>query len=631
MAAVNPTTKDKEFLEKLTRIVLDNLNNEQFGVKELSKEIGFSRSYLYRKLRLLKGQSISQFIRSIRLEQAYKLLREENLTSSEVAYRVGFNNPSYFNACFSACYGFSPGKVKQHLKEESAIKTIEREEAGFEKGRYKKKLIWPTAASLFIILIIAAVSVYKSHQVKDGGKSLAVLPLINLTGNPENDYFVAGLHDGLIAELSQIASLRVISRTSTLPYQDTAMKLTDLAEELNVNTVVEASVSGIGDSIRLLVQVIDLVPRERHIYSQEYLDVMANILKVQSQVARDLAQVMNLKLSRVEKQRIAVSHKVDPEIYRSYLRGMYYMNQGSKESLDKGLEHLHKAIDLDPGDPFAYAALALGYAIKGQEHIDPDEAFLSAIYAADKAVRLDSTIDMVYTARALLYLYQSWEWEKAKSSFEKAIAMNPNNAIAHAHFARYYVLFHDMEQALYHAKKAVTLEPFSASYLGWLALLYYHSRSYEEAEFWAKKSLELREDLPNGNLILGWVSLEREQFGDAIVYHESLPGMPYYKMHLGQTYVRAGQREKALALWQSMQNGLQRGNINPCYPGMMAAYLGFTEQAFDLLNRACKKQSYPITYVDIYPCTQNIRNDPRYVELLEKMNLPHEKHLPSVE
>jgi TolB-like protein/AraC-like DNA-binding protein/Tfp pilus assembly protein PilF len=625
MAAGDPSPKDRELIERLTQIVLANLTNEQFGVNGLANEIGYSRSYLYRKLRLLKQQSISQFIRVIRLQEAYKLLQDGKLTASEVAYRVGFNNPSYFNSCFHAYYGFSPGMIKRSSQIVTEGKALNRKPGDNAGPLWKRKLFWPAALLLLMVLIPAGLLMYKALRMDEGEKSIAILPLANLTGYPENDYFVAGMHDALISELSQFASLRVVSRTSTLDYHDTSMSLKELASELDVSTLLEGSVTGIGDSIRLMVRLIELEPEEHHLLSREYRDIMSNVLNVQTQVARDVADRMDLKLSKVEKQLIRDARAVDPEIYRSYLRGMYYMNQGSRESLDKGIEYLHDAIDLDPGDPFAYAALSLGYAIRGQEHIDPDEAFLSAIYAADKAVRLDSTMDIVHTARALLYLYQSWEWEKARASFERAIAINPNNAIAYAHFARYYLLFQDLDKALYHAKMAVNLEPFSPSYLAGLALLYYLDHEYEEAEFWARKSLKLKADLPGGILVLGWIALENKQYEQAVEYHQKLPLSVYYQMHLGQTYVKSGQRDKAIALWKEMENRADKGDVNPCYMGMMAAYLGYTDKAFSLLSQACTMKSYPIIYLDLYPCSEKLRGDPRYAELFVKMNLPYKR------
>ena len=404
------------------------------------------------------------------------------------------------------------------------------------------------------------------------------------------------------------------------------MLLKDIADELGVNTIVEGSVIGAGDSLRILIQLIDVFPKERHIFAHEYHDGMHNVLTVQSSAVKDIAQKINIKLSKSEAQRLAKTRTVDPETYKAYLRGMYYLNQGTEESFDKGISFLQDAIKRDPGDPFAYAGLALGYSIIGHGQLDSEQAFLLAMSSAKKAIKLDPAIDEAYTALSMLYLYDVWDWSLTKEAFENALANNPNNEIAHAHFAWYYVLFNDMEKSIYHAKKAVMIEPSSASYCSWLALLYWYNKEYDEAEYWARKSLTLKLGIPYGNLVLSWVYLQKKQYRQAVEFIEKLPeDDDYWKVLRGYIYVKAGQREKAMHYWNEMEEKSKNQWVNSCYRGMMAAYLGFTDKAFAYLNDACEKKYYPISYINFYPCAEDIRQDPRYDQLLQKMNLPGKK------
>lgn len=618
---MNPTERsiqDDQLIDKLTQIVLDNLQNEQFGVSELSQMAGISRSHLHRKLTLIKNQSISQFIREIRLREAYDLLKNNSFTASEVAYKVGFNNPSYFNSCFNDFYGYTPGEVKKNGGE--VIVQLSNETRDPNKKQIKSNKILITG---FVFTLVAVVTIISLISLKKTERSLAVLPLNNLTGSVDNDYFVDGIHDALIGELGQISSLRVISRTSTLRYRDNDMLLKDIADELGVNLIVEGSVLGAGDSVRLLLQVIDVEPNERHLMANEYRDGMNNILKVHALAASDISQKINLRVSKSVEQRFQEKSSVDPEVYKAYLRGMHYLNKGTKESFKKGLEYLHEAIEKDPGDPFAYAALALGYATQGHGQVDSEEAFNRAVSAANTAIKIDPYIDEAHTALSIAHLYTSWNWQNAKASFEDAIASNPNNAIAHAHFAWYHVLFNNLNKAIYHAEKATMLEPFSPAYGVWLSLIYFYAGEFEKAEACAEKALEINENTPYGNLTLGWISLERKQYDKAIEYHEKLPNWSYFSMLLGQTYVKAGQREKAIVLWEGIKDN---PNTNSCHKGMMAAYLGYTDLAFVLLEEAIEKKEYPITYINFYPGTEDIRNDPRHDYLLKKMNLPYREH-----
>jgi AraC-like DNA-binding protein/TolB-like protein/Tfp pilus assembly protein PilF len=614
---------DDQFLTKVYLFIADNLSNEYLSVEDLAKHVGLSRSMLHRKLIKLIGKSASDLITEKRLTRAKELLENNAATASEIAYQVGFNSPSYFTKVFKNFYHVSPGEVRKgNVQLPNTIAGIANQRTFFAKNR----LVLITAGA--ILLLGITVTLFLTFP-KASEKSIAVLPLHNLTGQADNDYFVDGMHDALIGKLGEISSLRVISRTSTLRYRESKMLLKDIAHELGVNTIVEGSVQCAGDSLCFLIQVIDVFPKERHLFSNEYYNGMNKVLTVQSSAVKDIADKINLKLSAYEKKQLANSYSVNPETYKAYLRGMYYLNQGTEESFEKGIEYLQEAVDKDPGDPFAYAGLAVGYAFVGHGQLNSEEAFLRATSCAEKAIKLDPTIDEAYTALSILYLYNTWDWGVAKEAFKNAITNNPNNDVAHAHFAWYYILFNDMERAIYHAKKAAMIEPFSPAYASWLALLYYENKEYNNAEYWARKSLALEKDCPYGNLTLGWVCLQKKQYKQAVEFHEKLPVNDdlYYKTLLGFAYVKAGQREKAIALWNEAEEFSKDHWVNTCYTGMMAAYLGFTDKAFELLNDACNKKYYPITYINFYPLTQDIRNDPRYDELLYKMNLPSNRNL----
>jgi len=624
----NQSSLSDLFLKKIHQNIEDNFDDENFSVKNLAENVGISRSMLHRKLIKLTGKSASDLIKETRLSRAKALLENDVATVSEIAYKVGFSSPSYFNKVFKKHYNVSPGDVikgSADLPDEQLEGLVQ--EPFFSSNT---KFIKLKRRSLILILVITIVGLgaYIFDAIYAVEDSIAVLPLHNLTGQADNDYFVDGMHDALIGELGQFASLRVISRTSTLRYRDHDMLLKDIANELGVTCIVEGSIYGVEDSIRILIQLIDVFPKERHIFTNEYHDGISNVLAVQSSAVKDIAQKINIELSEIEEELLANSRTVNPETYKAYLRGMYYLNQGTKESFDKGINYLHEAIERDPGDPFAYAGLALGYATIGHGQLNTKEAFLQAMSAANKAIKLDPTNHEAYNALSILYLDQVWDWPKAKEAFENAIANNPNSAIAHAHYAWYHILFYDLEKSIYHAEKAVMLEPFSASYKAWLSLLYYDNKEYDKAEIWARKALDLKDDVPYGNLTLGWVCLQKKMFQQAIEYHEKLPANDvYWETLLGYIYVRTGKREKALEIWNEFEELSKKQKVNSFCRGMMAAYLGFTDKAFELLNDAFENKTYPITYINFFPGSENIMYDPRYKKLLQKMNLPWDKVL----
>ncbi len=578
-------SKVDQFLTITNQIIHDNINNENFTVEDLAQKTGISRSMLHRKLKNLTGKSARDLITETRLIRAKELLENDAATASEIAYRVGFKDPSYFNKVFKKHFNVSPGDIRKK-------DAVDLDHPSFEK-------------------------------------SLAVLPLHNLTGHPENSYIVDGIQDALIGELGQIGSLRVISRTSTLRYRNREMLLQDIAHELGVNTIVEGSVLAADDNLRVIIQLIDVFPKERHILANEYNDEMHNILAVQTKAVKDIAQNIRIKLSKDEEQLITKTRTINPETYKDYMRGLYYFNQGTLESYETGISYMQEAIKRDPGDPFAYGGLALGYAILGHGMIYSKEAFRTAEVAANKALKIDPTLDEAYTALALLNLYNFWKWPEAQEAFENALTRNPNNEIAHAHYAWYHVLFANKEKSLYHARMATILEPLSASYHSWLGWLYVYFKEFKQAEISARKALELLENHPFGNVVLGWTYLQKKQYKKAIETHEKLPkNHSFYKTVLANTYFQAANKEKVLALYNEVEEESKKHWVNPFDRSMLAGMAGYTDQAFELINEACDNKYYPTNHIDvIIPYVEFLRDDPRYNKLFEKMNLPFNRSL----
>ncbi len=617
---------DDQFLKITYKVIEDNVNNENFSVEDLAQKVGLSRSMLHRKLIRLTGKSASDLITIKRLIKAKELLENDVATTSEVAYKVGFSDPSYFNKVFKKYYKVSPGDVRKkgvpgldHL-----LKSREPKILGLPKSKAYKLLVG--AAIILLILIIAGGVIYYLDNIKKPPEmSLAVLPIHNLTGQPENAYFVDGMHDALIGELGQIKSLRVISRTSTLRYRDSNMLLKDIASELGVKAIVEGSVFCSGDSLCFLIQLIDVFPKERHILANEYRDGMQNVLTVQSSAVKDIARNIRIKLSKDEEQRITKTRKVDPETYKDYLRGLYYFNQGTLESFETGIGYMKKAIKRDPGEPLAHAGLALGYALMGHGYIESPEAFRTAEAAANKALKIDPTLDEAFMALAMLNLYNFWDWPKAQEAFENALARNPNNEIAHAHYAWYHVLFGDKEKSLYHARMATILEPLSPSYYSWLGWLSFYFGEFDQAEIATRKTLELMENHPYGIAVLGYIYLHKKQYQKAIETHLKLPlNYSILKVILAYTYVQAGEIDKAIALRNEVEEESKKHWVNPFDRGLLAGMLGDTDKAFELLNEACEHHYYPTNHINVFlPNAEFLIDDPRYSELFQKMNLPY--------
>ncbi|WP_430812828.1 MULTISPECIES: tetratricopeptide repeat protein [unclassified Carboxylicivirga] len=451
--------------------------------------------------------------------------------------------------------------------------------------------------------------------------SIAVLPLENLTGNTDNEYLLSGMHHALIGELGRISKLRVISHESTRYYKSTKMQNTDIAVELNVRYILSGSVLSVGDSIHLILELSNARSSNQLMDSYEYHDQLAHIISMQKAVAQKVARSLRTRPSRAERLQKEQKRVINPDVYKAYLRGMYALHQGSEQWYKKGIAYMEAAIELDPGDPYAYAGLALGYATLGHGQVDSEASFARAVNAANKAIKLDPSLTEAYTALALLHLYHDWNWQLSNEAFKRALAANPNNAIAHAHYAWYHILFEDMDAAIKHAKLATYLEPLSPAYHAWLGLLYCHYANYEKAEKAARKALTLNNTSEQGNLILGWCNLHKKQFRQANTCYDRLPETPHWETMKAYCYVQSGQKEKALEIWYRFTQLEENQELNPCYMGLLAACLGFNDRAFEYLNTAIESRIFPGAYLNYFPHTKNIRKDPRYALLMQKMQL----------
>jgi len=320
------------------------------------------------------------------------------------------------------------------------------------------------AIGLVVVAIVVGLNIGRWREKVLGGagpgriESLAVLPLENLTGDPEQEYFADGMTGALITELSKIGALRVISRQSVMRYKDVKKPLPEIARELNVNAVVEGSVLRVAERVRITAQLIGAVP-ERHLWADNY--------------DRDVTPD--------QEARLAARRPVNPETYEAYLKGMFHLNKMTPEGTEKGLAYLHQAIENDPADPLAYAGLAGGYSIIGHGPAPSPEALPRAKAAALKALELDDTLAEAHAVLAEVKLYYDWDWAGAEQALQRALELNPNLAEAHAHYAWYLARLGRLDEGLAEMKRAQELDPLAPIYSAFLGQQYWGAGLYEEA------------------------------------------------------------------------------------------------------------------------------------------------------
>lgn len=453
--------------------------------------------------------------------------------------------------------------------------------------------------------------------------SLAVLPFTNFTGDSEQDWLVSGQHETLINELSKISQvkpLRIISRRTVNAFKNYNKTMPELAKEIDVEYLVEASVMGTADSVTLQLRLIEVFPQETVVWAQSCSSDFTNILKLHSNIAEQIAGKMNLEMSTEDIEKIPLARTINPEAYKAYLRGMYLLNQLTPGSVEKGLEQFHKAIEIDPGEPFAYAGLSIAYQEIAHGPLDPGDALDKAEAAAMQAIKLDTTMAEIYSAMAEVYLYKLWEFEKAEQYFLKALELNPNLALTHYHYSWALYLWGRMDEAIIEHKLAQKFDPFNPLHTAWLAALYTFDGQHEKAVETALEAFEIQEDYVVGYYVLGMAYLEMGKVDEAIEAHKTVAEMiPLWSWCLGRTYASIGRVDEAEKILKELEQApvipftaIGRATLN--------AALGHYDEAFKWLDY--EPHHSWAAWTAVMPEFSALRDDPRYAEFLKRLNLP---------
>ena len=577
---------EQQFIDKISGIVEENFSNNNFGVAALANEMGISHSGLHRKLKAISKQSLSQFIRETRLKRARELLQLQTGTVAEIAYRVGFGSTTYFSKCFHDHYGYPPGEVKKHMNSEpdSDIKTIH-----FEIP--EKKI-----------------------------KSIAVLPFDNYTGDDSQSFLVFGMHDALIGELGQLGAIRVVSKTSVLAYRNSEKTIKEIATELGVDAIIEASVMIVEGKIRIQLKLFNAFPEEKQLWAQTFDVDMDNILKLYGQVIRKVASEIKYTLSPEQQTQLDEIREVNPNSYKAYLRGKYNLYQQTPEGIRKGLEYLHEAVRIDPAEPLAYAGLALGYLDIAHGPLNAGDAYVKAESAGRQAIKLDPDLAEAQLAQAEICVYVNWDFHSAEKYFKRAVELNPNLSIAHYQYAWTLFLFGRNDEALVEHELAWKCDPFNPLITSFLGGLYSYLGRYDDAIREANKSFDILKDCPTGYFVLGETYLAMGRKDEAIEAHKKLSEVaPPWGWVLGYTYALTGYPNKAEIILNELEKSELSG-WNAMGLAVIYGALGRYDEAFKWIGY--KPHHVWIPWIAVMPMWKPLYSDPRYSDFVKKLNLP---------
>ena len=456
-------------------------------------------------------------------------------------------------------------------------------------------------------------------------ESLAVLPLENLSHDPEQEYFADGMTDALIAELGQIGSLRVISRTSVMRYKGTRPQggIREIAQQLNVDAVVEGSILRAGDRVRITAQLIGAVP-ERHLWARNYERDLRDVLSLQGEVARAIADEIKANVTPDVQARLARARPVNPEALNLYLRGLHAGQPGTREGLTASVAYFRQAIEQDPAFGLAYVALANTYTdlpYKGE--FSRHEGYARAKPLLQKALEIDDNMAEAHLAQAYILDIYDWEWGNAEREYKRVIELNPNLPGAHIDYAAYLLRMGRTAEGVNEANRAIEIDPLFALRGFRVAFLYWLARDYDQAIQEARRELELDPKDVAAHWILGACYAQKGRHAEAIA--EFLKGDMNsfaFQGHLGYAYAAAGKRAEALRIIDWAKEHARTGAEGAYELGLIYAELGEKDLAFQWLNTAYESRSVGMPFLKVDPPLDKIRSDPRFQDLLRRMNFP---------
>jgi TolB-like protein/Flp pilus assembly protein TadD len=455
-------------------------------------------------------------------------------------------------------------------------------------------------------------------------ESLAVLPLQNLSGDPQQQYFADGMTEELITDLAKISALRVISRTSVMQYQGTKKSAPQVARELNVDALVEGSVERAENRVRITAQLIDAMG-DRHLWANSYERELKDVLALQSSVARAIAGEIRIKVTPAEQRLLEAAPAVNPEAHDAWARGNYHLNKGTEEDLKTAIEYFHQALDKEPGYAQAYVGLGAAYLGMCPSYRSPRQVIPQAREAAMKALELDDSLAEAHALLGGVRLTYDWDWSGAKKEFRRAIELDASSASAHESYATYYSALGRSQDAVREMKRAQELDPLSLGTIMDRAWTLYMAQAYDATMEQCKRDLDINPSYGLAHSTLGLIALDRGQRELALA--EVRKGVevdpnPFNLAMLGTAEAVLGMRAEALGVVETLKKRSAKEYICQYELGAIYACLGQRDPAFQSLDRGCDDRDVCMMWLEVDPRLKSLHSDPRFQDLVRRMNFP---------
>jgi len=456
-------------------------------------------------------------------------------------------------------------------------------------------------------------------------RSLAVLPLQNLSGDPSQEYFADGMTEELITRLAQVSGLRVTSRTSVMSYRDTKKRLPEIARELGVDSVVEGSVSRADDKVRVTAQLIDGAS-DRHLWAQTYERDLRDVLALESEIAQAVARAGRLELAPPEVAQLAKTRRVDPAAFEAYVKGRYFWNKRGGENLKKAIGFFQQALDVDPAYAVSYSGIADSYTQLGYASlVAPREVFPKAREAAEKALELDATLAEPHASLAYVKFYFDWDWPGAEREFQRAIELNPNYATAHDWYAYLLTATGRLPEARAEIQRAHELDPLSVPIESDIGFVLHYGNEQDRAAEELEKALEMNPQFPLAHLFLGRVYQAKRLYEQAIVEYQATGPLREWVptvAGIGYVYGIQGRRQEALQVLSNLEARSKKEYVTAYAVALVHAALGEKDQAFAWLDKGVEERTHWLVWLKRDLRWEPLRDDPRFKDLTRRVGLP---------
>jgi eukaryotic-like serine/threonine-protein kinase len=487
----------------------------------------------------------------------------------------------------------------------------------------RRRLIY--AALAVLLVAIAGASAYLFLLRGEAIDSIAVLPFVNASGDPNMEYLSDGISESLINSLTQLPNLRVVPRSMAFRYKGKEVEAQKIGKDLNVRSILTGRVTQRGDSLNVQTELVD-VRKVATLWGARYNRKLADLLTVQEEIATEISDKLRLRLTGAEQKLLTKRYTENTEAYQLYLKGRYYWNRKTQEALNKGIQCFNQAIEKDINFALAYAGLADCYTnLASNSYLAPGDVIPQAKAAAAKALQLDENLAEAHFSLAVVALNYDWNWQEAEREFKRAITLNPNIAAVHQGYGSFLLHMGRFEESLREFNRARELEPLSLIINYLIGSNYYFARQYEQAVKHLNAALEMDPNFAVAHWTLGAVYIAKPSLGDPIAEAQRAvalePGSPRYLGALGMAYAAAGKRSEASKILSDMQELSKRKYIPPTSLANILAHMGGRkDEAFKELERGYEDRSWIMCQLRVNPIFDPLRPDPRFDALLRRMN-----------